>query len=125
MADLAAAVLGDIGAQGLLAAAGLGEDVDDAHLVHLLGRIEPVGEHHLLGLGEAELARKQAMGAHAREQAEGDLGKAEAGAALGDDDVKSNARTAAERVAWTKAGWCAGQVETSILLWRIETQERP
>jgi hypothetical protein len=96
---LARAVV-DVVAHRGLALAGLGQHVHDAHRVQLLGRVEAAGHDHLLRLHLADPAGQEAVGAHAGEEVEEDLGQAELHLPLGHDDVEGQRafEAAAQRV---------------------------
>src|SRR5262249_28332901 len=69
----------DVLVHRLFALAVFGEHVDETHLVQFGGAIDAAAQHHLLGPSRIELARQQAVGAHAGEQVEQDLRQTELG----------------------------------------------
>ena len=52
-----------------------------------LGRVEMSAQNDPLGPRRVEPAREQVVGPHAREEIEEDLGKAQVGPLLGDDEI--------------------------------------
>ena len=113
MAAMATAVLPDIVLDHPAALAGIGQRVDEAEIVELLGAVAAAAEDHLLGARGPQPARQEAMRPHAGKQAERRLGKPEIRPALGNDDVEREQRLepAAQRVALDQTDGDDRQVE--------------
>ena len=82
------------------ALAGLGQDMDQPNILHFFCGVDAAAQHHLFGEGRPDATRHQAIGAHARKQAEDILRETEFRVPFRDDHVEREQRleAAAQRI---------------------------
>jgi hypothetical protein len=105
-------------AQGCLALARLADEVHEAQRVQLVGAAGPPVLDQRPRHALADAAAQQAVGAHAREQVEQDLGQAELRAPLGHDDVvaEHGLEAAADRIALNQGNGQDRQIHAEIVV---------
>jgi len=118
VASLPLTVVRDIIRHRLLALAWLGENMDEAEVVHLFRCVGPAAQHQLFRLRGAQLACQEDMRAHAREHPENMIRKGKAGSPFGDQHVERQRHfeAAANRVALNQSYGHDREIETQDIL---------